>query len=151
MVYMEIKKRRTLPQCLLLIYNEVSPQFKLPRIKDIKRILKQHYCCVVFHLNYYICGMNFKDLNKDIAKEFGLTQAQSKDILTFIEKTMRKKLLYGTNISIRGIGSLLLKVREPRKYLHIPTQELKMSRRVYSLVFKIRRKFNQELKQKTVY
>lgn len=96
--------------------------------------------------------MNFTDFDKELAKEFdNLNQREAKRILYFLQKQMAKKIRHGTEISIREIGILILRVREPKKYLDFQSGEVKNSKRKYTLSLRVSRAMSKFLRSKTVY
>ena len=120
------------------------------QIYKLKR--KQHYGSGYFIIFVEINRMNFTDFYKDIAKENeGIDQKQAKQILYSLQKKMEKKLKFGTEISIRNIGVLILRVTEPKKYRHFGTGKMLMSNRKYSLKLRVARTMTSYLKSKTVY
>ena len=96
--------------------------------------------------------MNFTDFYKELAeKHEGIDQKQAKKILYFLQKKMEKKLKFGTEISFRNIGVLILRVREPKKYLDFQTKKMMLSNRKYSLGLRVSRNMTNYLRKKTVY
>lgn len=116
-------------------------------------VIKQRYCSVVLFF-LYICKketMHLTDFNKELAKEFNISEREAKKILSYINKAMHQKLLLGTNISLRKIGTLILKIKHPKPYLNLQTGEMQMSKRAFALGLRVTRSMDQALRKKTVY
>jgi len=95
--------------------------------------------------------MNFTDFNKELSKEFGFTEKHSRKIITFLIKRLRHKLIFGTEVSFRLIGTFRLKVRQPKKYLNFQTAKMDRSKKSYYLQFIPTLKMKNRLKEKTVH
>jgi len=95
--------------------------------------------------------MNFTDFTDDLADEFGLTKRDARKIITFLAKKLKKRLSFGEQVSIRNLGTFILRIRQPKKFLHLKTGKLEMSKKCYYLSFKVTDKMANELKAKTVY
>ena len=95
--------------------------------------------------------MNLTDLNKDLAEEFGISQIQAKRMLSFVNKRIRTRLLFGEEISIRKVGTFKLRVRQPRNYMNLQTREITRSEKHYFLDFIPTHSMKEDLKKKTVY
>lgn len=95
--------------------------------------------------------MNFTDFDRDIAKEFGLTKKESRKILAFVQRKMREKILFGMNINIFKVGTLKIRVRRPRRFLHLKTNKIERTEACLFLDIKVSRRLEQQLKQKPVY
>lgn len=108
---------------------------------------------VVFFLLFLLktVTMNFTDLDKEISQEFGITKTEARKILCFIQNKLREKIVYGLEISFRGLGVFLLRVRQPKKYLNLQTNKMSISNKSYFLDFKVSRKLKERLKKKPVY
>lgn len=95
--------------------------------------------------------MNFTEFHKDLSKEFGISTRQSKKIVSFLLKRLRHKLMFGTEVTLREIGTFKLKVRHPKPFLNLKTNKMEMSNRIFLLKFRVTRKMADDLKKKTVY
>lgn len=98
-----------------------------------------------------IYNMNFTDFTDDVANEFGLTKDLSRKIITFLIKRLRKKLIFGNEVSFRLIGAFKLRVRKPKPYLNLQTNVMEMSKKSYYLDFIPTVKMKDRLKEKTVH
>lgn len=95
--------------------------------------------------------MNFVDLHREIAKEFDLPYGKSKEIMIALQDKMRTKILFGEEITLREIGTLTLRVREPKPFLHLKKNVMEVSKKKYFLSLRVTKKMQDELKKKTVY
>lgn len=95
--------------------------------------------------------MNFSDFHKDLSDEFGFSTRQSKKILSFLLKRLRQKLLFGTEVNLRNIGSFRLKVSHPKPFLNMQTGKMEKSNRIFVLKLQVTRRMAEALKKKTVY
>lgn len=95
--------------------------------------------------------MNFSQFYKDLSYEFGLSERQSKKIVAFLIKRLRKKLLFGTEVTLREMGTFKLTVKHPKPFLNLKTNEMDMSERSFQLKFRPSQKMTDDLKKKTVY
>jgi len=95
--------------------------------------------------------MNFKQLNKEVSKEFGITQKEAENILIFIQKLMLKKLKFGTNITLREIGTIQVRVRKPKKYLNFQKNEMMTTAKKYYLFLHVPLKLKEFLSNKTCH
>jgi nucleoid DNA-binding protein len=95
--------------------------------------------------------MNFSEFHKEVSVEFGIPQAVSKKILAFLTKRMREQLIFGTSITFRNIGSLVLKVRQPKPFKHFKTGLMAMSKKKYVLTIEVCQNLKTRLKNKIVY
>jgi nucleoid DNA-binding protein len=110
---------------------------------------------VLLEKNTYICvnakQMNFSEFHKDLSKEFGYSTRESKKIVSFLQKLLRKKLMFGVEVSLREIGTFVRRVRHPKPYLNLKTNKMEMSQRIFVLKLRTTRKMADDLKKKTVY
>jgi len=95
--------------------------------------------------------MNYTDFHKDLSQKFGYSTRESKRIIAFLQKELRKKLLFGTEITLREIGTFKLKVRHPKPFLNLKTNKMQISKRIFVLKLQVTRKMATDLKKKTVY
>ena len=95
--------------------------------------------------------MNFTEFHKDLSKEFNLPADTSKKIVSFLQKRMKHKILFGTEITLREIGTLILLVRQPKLFLNFKTDKMQMSELKYVLGIRVTRGMKKILKNKTVY
>ena len=72
--------------------------------------------------------MNFTEFHKDLSKEFGYSSRTSKKIVSFLMKRLRHKLMFGTEVTLREIGTFVLKVRHPKPFLNLKTGKMGMSK-----------------------
>lgn len=110
---------------------------------------------VLFEKLIYLCckplQMNFTEFHKDLTREFNLPHNTSKKIVAYLMKRMRHNLLFGTEITLRNIGTLVLKVRQPKPFLNLQTKVMQMSVRKYVLDIRVTHGMADALKKKTVY
>lgn len=95
--------------------------------------------------------MNFTDFTEDLADEFNLTKKQSRAIITYLVKRLKKKILFGHEVSFREIGTFVLNVRQPRKFLNLQSGQMNTSNKIYCLNFRVTKKMKERLKKKIVY
>lgn len=95
--------------------------------------------------------MNFSEFHKDLSQEFGYSTRESKRILSFLQKQLKKKLMFGVEVTIREIGTFVRKVSHPKPFLNLKTGKMEMSNRIFLLRLRVSRKMATELKQKKVY
>lgn len=95
--------------------------------------------------------MNLTDFTEDIAKEFNLSKKTSKAIITFLNKKMRDKIIFGISITLREIGTFNLRKRLPKPFLNFTTNKMDMSKKSYYLDFQPTDKMKKKLKEKTVH
>ena len=95
--------------------------------------------------------MNFTEFHKDLSKEFGFSSATSRKIISFLLQRLRYKLLFGTEVTLWGVGTFILKIRHPKKFLNLQTGKVQTSKRTFALALRVTRRFNEDLKKKTVY
>lgn len=95
--------------------------------------------------------MNFTEFHKDLSEEFGFSAQTSKKIVSFLLKQLRHKLLFGTEVTLRNIGTFKLKVSHPKPFLNLKTNKMQMSKRIFVLKLVVTRKMADALKKKTVY
>lgn len=110
---------------------------------------------VLFKNKVYICvkhlHMNFTEFYKDLSEEFGIPHDTSKRMVSFLQKKMRKKLLFGTEVTLRNIGTFVLKVSHPKPFLNLQTAKMQISERCFKLNFRVTRRMDEDLKKKTVF
>ena len=68
--------------------------------------------------------MNQGELTLAIAKRFFLTQAESQEIIKFIQADITRDLKKGERISLRGFGSFNKEKRSSRKVRHPKTGKI---------------------------
>ena len=107
-------------------------------------------------IKYYIFviksnTMNFTEFHKDLSKEFGFPSRLSKKIMSFLLKRLKHKLLFGTEVTLWGIGTFVLAVRQPKKFLNLQTGEIQMSRLIFVLKLRVTKSLKEALAKKTVY
>jgi len=68
--------------------------------------------------------MNQGELTLAIAKRFFLTQAESQEIIKFIQADITRDLKKGERISLRGFGSFTKEKRSSRKVRHPKTGKI---------------------------
>lgn len=95
--------------------------------------------------------MNFVELHKEIAREFKLPLSTTKKIMKSIERNIRDRILFGEEVTLREIGTLTLRVREPKPFLHLKKNKMEMSKKKYFLSLRVTKKMQDELKKKKVY
>jgi len=95
--------------------------------------------------------MNLTDLDKSFSDEFGMSKNQARKQLTFLNKEIKKRLLFGEEITLREIGTFKLRIRNPRPYKNFQTGKMDMSTKHYFLDFFVTKKMNGDLRKKTVY
>lgn len=95
--------------------------------------------------------MNFTDFANDLKQEFDIPEYKGKKILAFLNKKMEEKLFFGTEMTFRNIGTITIKIREPKKYLHFKSKTMRLIPRRFVLQFRMTRIFKERLKAKTVY
>lgn len=95
--------------------------------------------------------MNFTDFNKDLSEEFDLTQQESKKILSFLQKRIKDRLIFGVDISIREVGTFTRAIRKPKPYLNLQTNKMQVAPRRYFLKFVVKKTMADKLKKKTLF
>ncbi len=68
--------------------------------------------------------MNQGELTLAISKRFFLTQAESQEIIKFIQAELTRDLKKGERISLRGFGSFTKEKRSSRKVRHPKTGKI---------------------------
>ena len=95
--------------------------------------------------------MNFTHFKHDLVHEFGLSSEISAKIVSYILKKIRKKLLFGEEISFWKVGTLKLIIRKPRAYKHLKTGKMAINKKSYYLKFETTPSMKVDLKNKKVY
>lgn len=95
--------------------------------------------------------MNFTNFEDDLSQEFGFTKKTSRKIIMFLLKKIRTSIMFGQELSLRGIGKFVLRVRKPKKFLNLQSGEMQISKKSYYLDFKVYDNLKEYLKKKTVY
>lgn len=95
--------------------------------------------------------MNFTDLTNEISVEFDIPRYKTRRMLLTILRKMRKRLIFGDDIKLKNIGTLKSRVRKPKKYLHLKTGNMEMSKRCLYLDFKATPSIEKAFKEKPVY
>lgn len=95
--------------------------------------------------------MNFKDLDKGVAKSLGLNKNDVRTVLKEVEDQMFQKITFGQNIYIRRIGILELVITPARERYNIGTRIREWTEATYRLKFKISSVLAERIKAKIVY
>jgi nucleoid DNA-binding protein len=95
--------------------------------------------------------MHFKEFNREVSEKFGLSLKQSKDILAFVENSMLEKIKFGTHITFRELGTILIKVRQKKKYLNFQKDVMVTSPKKYYIYFRVPKKLKKFLSEKVCY
>jgi len=95
--------------------------------------------------------MNFYSFKDEIAEEFGLTKELSRKIISYIQKRMYQKIIFGEEISFWLIGTLKLKVRQPFKFQNLQTRKIELSKKSYYLKLNVKESMKKRLKEKIVH
>lgn len=107
---------------------------------------KYFYIFVINKLN-----MNFKDFDRDVAKEFGMSIKQARKILTYINRDMTHKIVFGHPVTFRDIGTLHTRVRESTKFFNLQEGKNQMTKKSYYLDIRVPDKMKLRLKHKIIY
>jgi len=95
--------------------------------------------------------MNFYDLKDEVAEEFGITKDLARKIMSFILKRMEHHLFFGTEISLRLIGTFRLVKKDPKPFKNLQTNKMEMTSKSYFLRFRASPRMRDKLKTKTVF
>jgi nucleoid DNA-binding protein len=95
--------------------------------------------------------MKLSDFDKDVAKEFGLTQKEAKRLLLYIQRKIFKRISFGESFYIHKVGTLFLRARKGYNYHNLQTGKTDYMPKQYVLDIKVSQTFKKLLRKKTVY
>ena len=95
--------------------------------------------------------MVLKDLDKDIAKETGMTQVEIRKVIGSLEKVLLTKLVFGQEIVITRVGKFVQSKRAEREQHNVHTGKMETIPKHYKILFKTTPSLDARMKAKKVY
>lgn len=95
--------------------------------------------------------MNIKGLRKELSKKTSLKQQESEDVIRALFDIIKKKLVFGEDVTITNFGKFSLEIRQPRKFKDLQTNEFKHSKKKYFIKFKTFNELEEKISNKTIY